>query len=221
MKKKLFILIILLILKMDVSALTYAGCDYSLVSKMKSFVTNINISYDYHIVNDRAYFDVTINNIVPNMYFVDTYTDKTYTYNDTNNGEITIKDYTNSSGSYKFYSAISECNGIALGTKYYKFPTYNTYYASESCKDIPNFSLCQKWVSVNYSSTEFERLVSEYKDSLNPDDDSKEELIEHESTFFDKVINIYINNYYYFLGGIIIICGIIMIINRRSNRFKL
>lgn len=221
MKKKLIIVIIILILKIDVNALTYGGCDYSSVSRMRSLVSNINISYDYHIIDNMPYFDVTLTNITPDLYFIDSYSNVTYTYDNTSNGEITIYNYRNASGKYKFYSALSSCYGTSVGSKYYSFPTYNPYYTSEYCEGIPNFSLCQKWVNVNYSSREFEELVSKYKESLIKNDDSDEELIEYKSNLLNKVIQIYVNYYYYFLGAIILICGIIIIINKKNDRFKL
>ena len=223
MKKKIFlILIMVLFLKFtNIYALTYNGCDYSDISRIKSLVTNINISYDYKIIDNRAYFDVTITNMFPDAYFVDSSNSKTYTYNDTNDGEITIYNYQVSSGSYKFYSALDTCYGTSLGTKYYKFPTYNIYYNSSICSDVPNFSLCQKWANVNYSSNEFERLVNEYKEKLNKIDEEEKEIIDYEKTFLDRLVEIYVGNYYYFLAAIILVCLIIMIVTRRKNRFKL
>ena len=222
MKKKFVLFLFILLLKISgVSALTYNGCDYSTISRMKSLVTNVNITYDYRIINNKAYFDVTLTNVFPGSYFTDLNTGITYTYENTNNGEITIKNYEGNSGTYKFYSSLSECPATFLGNKYYKFPTYNIYYNSEECKDIPNFSLCQKWVSVNYSSTTFKEKVGEYKESLNDINEADEQEIVYDKTFLDRIVELYINNYYYFLVAIIFICCVIMIINRRKNRFKL
>ena len=208
-------------LGINVYALTYRGCDYASVSRMKSLVTNINVAYDYRIIDNKAYFSVTLTNIFPEVYFVDSSTGNKYTYNNTNNGEITIYNYTINSGSYKFYSNLSECYGTSLGTKYYKFPSYNIYYNSESCKDIPNFSLCQKWISVNYSNYEFENLVKKYKEDLDVTDEEEDIPIIYEKSILDDIVNIYINNYYYFLIAIIVLCAVVMIITRRKDRFKL
>lgn len=215
----LFLMAIIFVIRIDVSALNYGGCDYSSVSRMKSLVTNVNISYDYHIENNEAYFDVTLNNITPGMYFVDSLTNITYTYADTQNGEVTIYNYDGTSGNFKFYSNLSECYGIKIGVKYYKFPIYNVYHNHSLCSDIQNFSLCRKWVNKRYSYEELEALVYEYKNNFE-----KEEIIEnvrHEQNFFDKLVELYINYYYYFLGATIIICGSIIILNRRKNKFDL
>ncbi|MBE6155084.1 MAG: hypothetical protein E7163_05925 [Firmicutes bacterium] len=219
MKKKIILLLLLCLINIRAYSLTYGGCDYSLVSRLKSLVTNINISYSYNIIENRPYFDVTITNLIPEVYFVDTLTNSTYTYNTTQDGEITIYNYTGDSGSFKFYSAIDACYGISLGTKYYKFPTYNVYHADPICSDIPNYSLCKKWVKVNYSKEEFEKKVLEYKKTDDVIEEKKD--LEPEKTFVDIIIEIYIKYYYYFLGSIIIICSTIIIIHNKKNKFKL
>lgn len=221
MRKKILFVIAVLIFGLNrANALTYGGCDSSVLSKYKSLVTNINITYDYHISDNQAYFDVTLTNIVPNMYFIDIYNNKTYTYNDTNNGEITIRNYTNASGSYKFYLQTSGCDGNSLGTKYYKFPTYNVYYNDPMCSDIPNYSLCQKWTNVNYSYDKFESSILEYKASLE-EQPLEEEIIEYNKSTLDIIVDLYVKYYYYFLIAIILVCCSIMVISRRKNKFKL
>ena len=221
MKKKiLFLIVLLLFQKNNVRALTYGGCDYSSVSRMKSLVNNINISYDYRIIDNVAYFDVTLNNITPEMYFWDTLTNETYTYADTQNGEITIHNYTGTSGNYKFYSAMSDCYGTALGTKYYSFPNYNIYYTNALCSDIPNYSLCQKWVKINYSYDKFEKIIFAYKDSLNSQEPI-EEQVEYKDNILNKIVEFYVSYYYYFLVAVILICGIIILIKRKKDKFKL
>lgn len=216
--KKIMLFLFMCFAFINTFALTYGGCDYSTVSRMRSIVNNINVSYDYTIKNNMAYFHVTINNMTDDIYFYDISTRRSYYYADTNNGELTIYNYTNS-GSYKFYSNNKSCKGITLGTKYYNFPTYNYYYNDPLCLDIPNYSLCQKWIKVNYNIYEFEQMVNEYKNSK---EEIKEEVvIEYKKTFFDKIVDLYIKYYYYFLGGIIVMLTPVIIISDRKNRFKL
>lgn len=218
--KKIILFLTIYLLGFSVSALTYGGCDYSTVARMKAIVTNVNLSYDYRVIDNVAYFDVTLNNLTEDIYFYDTITEKKYYYGDTNNGEITISNYKVSSGSYKFYSSKNECFGVSLGTKYYNFPVYNQYYTDPLCKDIPNYSLCQKWGYVNYSRDEFEKKVLEYKNSTSIEED-KDINIEYKKTFLEKIIDMYINYYYILLGILIFVCSAIIIINNKKNQFKL
>lgn len=221
MKKKLiFTLIIFAIGIKNINALSYGGCEYSLISRLKSYVSNINTFYDYHITDGDAYFDVTISNIPNGVYMVDENTDIRY-YN-FNNGEIVIRNYNDQSVKYSFHPNNSNCSNVTLGSKYVTFPIYNIYYGNELCKDIPNFSLCKKWVNKVYGTDEFERLVNEYKESLENIDES-EQNVEYEKSLFDKIIDFYVKYYYILLIGIIVVCGLIIIISRhrQKNKFKL
>lgn len=219
MKKKIiFTLIIFVVQIRSINALSYSGCEYSIISRLKSFVSNINVSYDYHIINDEAYFDITLSNIPNEVYMEDANTNIKY-YN-FNNGEIIIRNYNKHSAKYIFYSTDSNCDGVSLGSRYITLPIYNIYYGSESCKDIPNFSLCKKWINKIYGTSEFETLVNKYKESLKEDEEI-EQNIEYQKTLLDRIVDFYVKYYYILLIGIIVICGSIIIINRQKNKFKL
>lgn len=224
MKKNIFIIILLsmfLLFKVEVKALTYGGCEYSQISRLKSIVSNINLSYDYYIQGNSAYFNITLNNLVPEIYFVDVKNEKTYTYSDTNNGEIVIYGNKYTNGSFRFYSAIDSCKGIKLGTKYYKLPKYNIYHNSKMCEGIQNYSLCKKWANITYSYTELENLIEKYKNGeQNNIAEEKQEVI-YEKSIIDYIVEFYVKYYYIVLIAIIIICTVIMIINRKRNKFDL
>ena len=156
------------------------------------------------------------------MYFYDVANRKNYYYSDTNNGEITIYNYSSNgkTGTYKFYSAKNECYGIFIGIKHYKLPSYNVYYGSELCKGISNYSLCQKWATVNYSSDEFETLINKYKNDINKQE-IKDENVVYEKKIINKLVEFYIKYYSYLLIGIIVIFGIIIIVKKRKDKLKL
>jgi len=225
MKKCIKFIIILLILFFSFTykgkSLTYGGCEYNKISRLKLLVTNINLSYDYYIQNNAAYFNVTISNLVPEIYFIDSQTGLTYNYSNAVNGEITINNYQNLSGNYKFYSAVDECYGIKLGNKYYNFPIYNYYYDTDICKENKNFSLCQKWVKVTYSYSELKEIINEYNEKKELIEGNDEVKTEYKQTYLDFIVKIYIKYYYFILLGIIIICVTIMYISKKKNRFDL
>ena len=224
MRKNIFIILLLtvfLMLNIEAKALTYGGCEYSQISRLKSIVSNVNISYDYYVHNSSAYFNITLSNLVPEIYFVDTKNDKTYTYSDTKNGEIVIYGNKYTDGSYKFYSALASCRGIKLGTKYYKLPRYNIYHDNKICEGIENYSLCKKWANISYSYYELENLINKYKNGENDEKVEENQTVIYEKSIVDYIVEFYIKNYYFILLGIILICIIIMIINRKRNKFDL
>lgn len=222
MKKIIFYVILIMVssnICFSVKALEYGGCKYSDISRLKSFVSNINLSVDYYIKNNQAYFNITLSNIIPEVYFVDSITQKKYTYNDTIDGEIIIKDYVNTSGTYKFYSALNECYGIKLNDKYYNLPNYNYYYEDSICQQNRNHTLCQKWIKNNYSYNELKQIIDEYNKKTEVEEEYNDIL--YEKNWLDRIVGFYIEYYYIILIGVIVICTIVMIINRRKNRFDI
>ena len=220
--KIIFLLFIACFINLNCKALMYAGCDYENISKLKLLVNNVNISYTYIERDNNAYFNVVLNNIPKDTYFVDSSNDKIYTYDDTENGEIVIESYSDvKSGQYNFYVNNNICNGLKLGTKYYEFPMYNKKYTSELCSDIPNFSMCKKWISRKYSDSEFEEKIKEYKESLITIEENTEQKIEYKKDLIVEILELYAKYYYYFLPVIIAICLIVIVISKRKNRFKL
>lgn len=224
MKKSIsfiIVTIITLFVAFETKALTYGGCEYSEISRLKSIVSNINLSYDYYIKNNEAYFNVTISNLVPGVYFVDSQTGITYNYNNTLDGEITINNYKNLAGNYKFYSAINECYGVKLGNKYYSFPSYNYYYDMPICKENKNFSLCQKWVKVTHSYNDLKKIIDDYNRKSELIEENEKIETEYKETYIDLVVKFYIKYYYIILIGIIVVCVVIMFINKKKNSFDL
>lgn len=219
MKKKIiFILFILLFYKTSVSALTYGGCDTSVIARMKQVVANINISYDYKIINDKVYYDVTISNLTNDIYVRDNYGNREY-YN-YNNGELVIPNIDNNSLSLRFNSNINDCRGLLLGTRYDQFPIFNKYYDDEVCKNMEDFLYCNKWTPKEYSYEEVQTAVKKYNEGLNnnPEEPTKEI---YKKTLFDKIIDFYVKYYIVFLVGIIGICIVIILIHRKKNQFKI
>ena len=225
MKKNLKMIIISCVLLLGfyckVHGLTYGGCEYDKISRLKSFVSNVNLSYHYYKNNGDVYFGVTITNLVPEIYFIDSKTGIKYDYYNSIDGEIVINGYQNYSGNYSFYSSNSQCYGIKLGNKYYSFPNYNNYYETPICKENSNFSLCQKWVKVTQSYSELEKIINKYNEKNDIIENEEEIKTEYKQTYVDFLVKIYVRYYYYILIGIIVICVSIMIISKKKNSFDL
>lgn len=217
MKKCMMLLTLLFCFMGHVYGIDYKSCNSSDVSRMKALINNVNISYDYYMSGDDAIFSTTVNNITHEIYFVDNRTNKEYHYSDTNSGEITIRGYgSGESGKYKFYSNRAECYGLSLGSKYYKFPYYNTYYNDSICSGL-NISLCDKWSYNEYTREELQNLINEYKNKIQ----SQETEIEHELTLVDKILDFYTSYYVYILLGLIVICSVVIYISRKKNKFNI
>lgn len=198
-----------------------AKCEYSQISRLKSIVSNINLIYDYYISDNKAYFNITISNIVPEIYFVDSNSNITYTYNDTIDGEIVIYGYRATKGAYRFYSALNDCYGTKLSNKYYQMPTYNNYYTDPLCQENKNYSLCQKWAKVNHSYSELKKSIEMFKKENNAVEDKQDEVNVYRNGTLQRIVTFYTKNYFFILIGIIVICLVVMFISRKKNRFDI
>ena len=69
--KKVWLFFLVLVIPIGVFARAKTSCDYTLLSKLKRYASNVNIIYDYKIINDEVYFDITISNVVPQIYISD------------------------------------------------------------------------------------------------------------------------------------------------------
>lgn len=218
MKKKIIIILFMMfILKSNVLALKYGGCEYSDVSRMKQLVTNINVTYNYRIVNNIAYFDVTLSNITDEMYIVDNVTHNIY--HNPGTGEITIPNFTSKSVTFSVYSNRSDCRSLFLGSKYAQFPTYNKYYTSKMCEGINEFTYCKKWVPKAYTEAEIKKAIEDYYNKPKPEEEPIEYI--EKKTLLDKLIEIYVKYYILILSTIIIIGLALIEIIRKKKRFKL
>lgn len=219
MKRKLFFIFIMLFLcKINASAVTYAGCDTSIVARMKQLVTNVNISYNYRIVNDEVVYDLVVSNLTNNMYVSDNYFGRDY-YG-FQNGELVIYGIKSDSITLRFYSNIAECRGLLLGTKYEQFPIFNKYWDDDICSDMQGIYYCSKWTTKSYTKEEIEKAIKDYKNSIKEEPVEPTKVI-YKKSFMDKLIEFYVKYYYIALLGVIGICVTIIVINKRKNQFKI
>lgn len=217
---KKILLFILLLLPSMVLARSKTKCDYTLVSNLKKLTSNVDVTYTYRIDDIYVYYDITLSNIQPDMYFIDTINDKTYYYSDTVNGEITLKDYYSGKVTYSFYSNNNECLNEKLGVKTVNLPYYNSYYEFSECEGLENYKLCQRWSKFDGTYDDFLNSIDRYNDYSYG-----EEYFDNKLNWFDKLIGFYIKYYYILLPlTIMVFVGILYFvryIKNRLNRFDI
>lgn len=219
---KKILLILFLVIPISVSARGKTRCDYKLVSNLKKLVSNVDITYTYHINDNDVLFDITLANIQPDMYFIDS-NKKTYYYSDTVDGEITIKDAYSGTFKFSFYSNNSECMNEKLGVKNVNLPEYNPFYSYEECKGIENYQLCKKWSSNNITYNDFVYKTSIYKESLK--NNNNLENMTTNSNFISDFVTLYLKYFYLLvpltIGLIVGIYYLFRFIKNRRNRFDI
>ena len=190
-----------------------AKCMYDDIANLKKLASNVNYSYEYKISNDDAVFNITLTNLVNDIYFVDT--NKNITYKN-KKGELVLKNY--KSGDtivYNFYPNDPDCLNTSLYTIRIVLPKYNKFYIEQICKGAEEYSLCQKWSSHNYDLLTFYDKVDQYKKNKNQanDNDTPKDVDNNSLLHY---ITIFLVNYYYIL--ILLIGGTIVIITYIRNK---
>ena len=222
MKKYNNFLYLILTIFMFLNITTVNGeCSNSEITTLKKYAANINFSYDYYIENDTAYFNIIVNNLVPQLYIYDEETDTDYFFEDTYDGEFVISGITKEKGEFQILSSSNSCFGQRIGVKDYVLPSYNKYYSDSICDGNKEHSLCQKWKKTNFTYDEFKKTIEEYAKTKIPKEEIKTEEKNNELTWLDVLVDFYVKYYYIILSTIIIVCIAIMIINIRKSKFNL
>ena len=217
--KKLLLFIVMLVLPMAVFARAKTGCDYSLVSRLKKYASNVNVIYDYRIENNEAIFSVTFNNIVSEIYIHDEVTGANYYFENTNNGELVINDIKNIKKlKYKVLSRNGECNDELLLTHYITLPVYNKYSTDPLCEGLENYKLCYTFLDTDISYDEFKQKIEEYKKEKPAEKEEEKKKISEKSNW-DKFLDFMVKYGIYIVAIIAILITILSIRRSRKNQF--
>ncbi len=177
-------------------------------------------------VGKEDYIQVNILNLTENMYVEITNNESSdqlvYYYNNTDNGNITIS-RTNIAEVVKYTikvyaSSNTGCEGTLLKTLYITLPRYNDYSEYDICNKVPNYYLCQKYVT--YDKVEF----GEFADKITAEVEKveTEEKEEANAKWYEKVGNFIKEHKVIFItGGIMLIVvagGAAVIIIRKRRR---
>ena len=215
MVKKIKFIIILLLLCLIPKNVNALSCSSQEKARLKKIMSNINISYDYTMIQDNAMFSIKFNNLNPELYFKDQF-GNVYYDNNLYNDELVLYNYADGkSYTFSFYGTNS-CTDEKIGNLYVTTPSYNPYYKLSVCDNAKEFELCQKWVSHSLSRSEFIEKVNKYKIDNNIIDDSK---INKKISVIDFIMN-FIRMYgLYIVIAVSVIIIIIKIIRYKKDTF--
>lgn len=192
-----------------------ALCSSQEKARLKKLVSNINVSYDYKIVNNDAIFQIKFSNVSPELYFKDVNQNvyKTYSWEE---NEIILYDYPDGGSNNFIFYANKTCSGEKVGNIYVNLPTYNPFYQLSVCDGASEYKLCQKWVKHSLNRIEFINNVKEYKTTNGIIDDSE---IHKQISIVDFAVS-FIRMYgIYALIIIIVVILIIKIIRYKKDTF--
>lgn len=239
--KKILVVIIAFFVFLDTSKAV--SCSYKEQAQLNSEVANIKSNYeikerildkseysppdgaDEGYVAKSDYIKANILNLTENTYIEVTndYNGDVlkYSYSDTKDGNISF-DWFNISEVVKFTikvyaSSETGCEGSLLKTIYLTLPRYNDYSAYDICNSIPNYYLCERYVT--YDEVSYDKFYTSVSKEVTK---VEEEKIEENKKWYEKTWDFVKENKWYFLAGGVVLVGVaggaaIVIIRKRRR----
>lgn len=133
-------------------------------------------------------------------------------------GEVRIDDL-DLGNTYQFQinSATSICLVEKIRTITVNVPNKNPYYGDEVCNNAKDYSLCQKWTTVNITHDEFVEKVNKYiKDSQNTNKNDYNNIDSNDKNF--NFFELYEKYYWPTFIGMICIFGLLVFLWIKENK---
>lgn len=190
-----------------------ASCTSLEKARLKKIVSNINISYDYEIVDNDAVFSIKLNNLNSEIYFIDL---NGKLYQPYDNEEVVLENYEDGKSYTLSFYGTDTCLNKNVGNLYINTPSYNPYYKLTVCDNAREFELCQRWASHSLTLFQFKEKVNEYKKIKGIIDDSE---VKKEISIIDFAFS-FIRMYGIYIAiGIAVIIFIIKFIRYKKDSF--
>lgn len=224
-----------------------ATCSYEEKAKLNNEVANVKTNYEIkervlnkdeydvpdgieneEFIAKTDYVQVNILNLTNNLYaeVTNNINDevKIFNYTDTKDGNIsfnwneldTIVTYT-----VKIYSSSNtNCEGTALKTLYVSLPRYNDYSTYEVCKEVPDYYLCQRYVT--FESVGYDTFFTRVREQIAKSEQIKEEENKKNNKWYKKTIDFIVEHKVPFIiGGVTLVVvagGATFIIIKKRRR---
>ena len=232
-KRVLKFIAVFAMLFMMIGKVNAATCSLEEQTQLRTMAANVNVSYEEVdeefsevISADEVseyvayYLDIKVYNI--NSYLrvemTDELNNKTYKGNYRNigpDGTITFRRADNSQMSnytFKVYGTSEDCYGEVLRTIKLTLPKYNYYSERTLCADIPEYYMCQKYITYDIDYNNFTSNVEAYKEKLASQESSQQEGESEDNTSIISKTVTTISKWKYVIVGAIIAVGVVITI---------
>lgn len=191
-KNNIFLFLSFLMLMIPLKVNGADICSSTKYTNLKREAFNAELKYDLKFdESHKSYFVVTIYNVSDNL--IVNYNGSALTPDKDN--KIVIPTFFDGGSTYeiKFYGGYNtSCVEEYVYSKKIVIPKYNVYSERDECIEYEEFKLCGKFYSGEIKNdTDFEEQLEEYIKSLEK---KPHEEKEEEKSFFEKIIDFYINN---------------------------
>ena len=246
MKKKFLYLIIALfcfILVAPVSAEEIEQCSLEKKTALRVAASNVTISYQPVEVKPKEdgvqsdqqgvveyWFDVKVYNLNTDLKVVVKKDNGfntegvilTYRNMDAEGAATYRVPATNKMSNLVFEVKGSDDTGICamntLRTIKLTLPKYNNFAEREVCSEVPEFYMCQKYITYDINPNKFTQEINEYKKKKEEQNNASNVEIEDNNTLPDKAADLIAKNKYIIVGTIVLAGVIITVIILRRKK---
>ena len=220
-KKKLFILILFLILPINVFAVydvIDSRCTTDIKTTLRETAKNFTYSIEKKEDNAGVYYNIELLNIDKTIY-IKTSIDSNEYFSDSTLREVEPGTLLKL---YIYASNKTYCEGYKINTISVQIPYYNKYSKDSMCIGYESYALCNPESNLNITRDEFETQMKVYIASLNNGSNDKEEENsnnENIDSSFDLVdFIIEYSDYISGLGWILLVIYIAAVIERLNKK---
>lgn len=237
MKKKLFLLLSALIFTFFSLNVYADDCSYTEEYALMQEAAKVKVKYatkDHFVPAEgcqglescvdikERYFEIYILNLSENFYIeaTNSITNEkvTYTYDDVENGTITIIDknvYDIKNYTFNIYaSANTVCYSKKMTTQYLSLPRYNKFYGEDYCSQNPELSICEEYVQ--FEDMNYEKFIEKTTEL-----DGNGTVQEQTKSWLSNIIDFIINNIVWVITSVCLLALLItgyVIIRKRSAK---
>lgn len=208
MRNKFFFLLCFLLFIFRVDCVEAEVCDTEDLARMKVLSKSITADYNYvgNVRRDSNYqlYEVAFHfGELDGSVFIATSLEGERVYHDSEKLYV-------DSGNRQFHIYSVHCAEYQVGTISINLPKFNIFSMEEECSySARELEICDEWYQGNLSYTSFRKLVDNYYQSVEKEEES-------------DILNFAITHYVYFvLGGIVFVGIFIFLIIRRIRRNRL
>jgi len=194
-------------------------------SSLRSYIGNVNISYEYKMINNKPQFTITLTNLTNNLMVYDEVSREFYCNVKKCSKKFSgneLKIVTNKTGFYKFSFYNLNCGQESLGSKSVNLPVYNPFYKDKLCKGLESYKQCQRWSGYSANRKKFENDIKQIKEDIAKRNQIKEEPKKEDKTWYKIFLEVLLDYWWLFviiLSIIIALCYFI-IAQRKKKEYN-
>lgn len=246
MKKIIAVFLMLVVMLSWTSVDAASLCSYERQVELKKIASAVKLTYeeaeeevdpdtygppDSPVEGDgilyRNYFEIKLLNLTEDIYvkLENSYNDdvKYIRYEDTDEGTFSI-DWKNTEEVVTFTYTIftsnkTECVNEKLSSGMFTIPKYNRYHNSVICEDIPDYYLCQKYISTNVTFESFYENVNYYLEKNKNEDKNEEE--KEKGKVVNNIFDFLKDNKIIIIASILFVGGVVttvIVVKKRRSR---